>query len=240
MAWVSVIQMGQAVFEPGNVCLDLRADPTGGRTEAVFLCGQHFHHLASARHQRVEFLGGGVGQRAQSGAHGFGKPSQNVRIDTIGLGQLARCFGKVSHLPWVDNNHGQSGRGQSARQRNLDSPGGLQHDQIWSQHSQSVHESGDAGIIARDGPALATGSQSHIESTFGDIDSYENRGRVHVVLLCSPTLRMRARMALATVRADAEMDMTTQLAHGLSRPEGNRSITSGLLDACTNHHRTLG
>ena len=69
---------------------------------------QHFHHLSASGIQGVEFLGVGVGQRANGRTDRLGKMGDDLGVQHVGLGPAASGLGEVAHLAGID--HHRQGR----------------------------------------------------------------------------------------------------------------------------------
>ena len=76
------------------------------------------------------------------------KPGQHLRIDSIRLGQPTGRARKVTHLPWVDDDDGQIGRGQLGHDRTLVASGRFNDNQI--DLLEQPHELGVSGGIVRE------------------------------------------------------------------------------------------
>ena len=158
----------------GEALRHLRA-PIEDRTQAVSLGLEHLEELSPPGEERVERVGLGVGQRADLGADPLGEEGEEVRVEAIGLGELARGFGKVPHLARIDHHDGEAGGGEGGDTDQLIAAGGLEHDELGPQRSQALDQLADAGLIVGDGPALARRSRGHDQFGFRDIDPSPHR-----------------------------------------------------------------
>ena len=111
----------------------------------VFLHGQYADELTAAVvpiAEVTEFL---RFQGPYGGGGDFAEVGDDVRIDLVGLGQIAHGLGKVAHLARVDDDGGQSLGEQGAHGGFLIRTGGLEDDAFGGQGPNPRHEFGDAG-----------------------------------------------------------------------------------------------
>lgn len=73
------------------MALDVRPHRPQRRVEALALGGLHLDQLAPPCHEGRQLLGLLVRQRAGRGMDDLGKVRQDLPIQDIGLGSLARC-----------------------------------------------------------------------------------------------------------------------------------------------------
>ena len=113
----SLVQVGQLRFQPGEVALNLRLHRGQSGIEALPLGGQHLDELPSTGQQGRQFLRLRVGQRTRGRVDHLGEARQDLRIEHVGLGQLAHCPGEVAHLAGIDHRHRQPRRRQRGDER---------------------------------------------------------------------------------------------------------------------------
>ena len=130
---------------------------------------------------------------------------------------------RAKSLTWrgLTTASGREGAGESGGDRDLEAAGGFEHDQRHVERLEALDEVFEAFAVARDGKGLVRRAQMHVETILGHIDTNAARG---ARLVHDPSLRMRARSALATVRAFGQSDASRAvLTRGLIGPEGDRA-----------------
>ena len=150
-----LIQVVQLLLQPGYVSLDARTEGSGGSAQAVFLRHQHGHHLVSAGDQRIEGLGLGVPQGAHGRTNDLGEVSQDLSIQSVGLGQRPGGPGKVSHLAGIDHHNRQRRRCQGSHQGQFQATRGFQQHHGGTQVPHLGDQLPDACIVIGDLPSVA-------------------------------------------------------------------------------------
>ena len=157
-----LIQVVQLLLQPGYVSLDARTEGSGGSAQAVFLRHQHGHHLVSAGDQRIEGLGLGVPQGAHGRTNDLGEVSQDLSIQSVGLGQRPGGPGKVSHLAGIDHHNRQRRRCQGSHQGQFQATRGFQQHHGGTQVPHLGDQLPDACIVIGDLPSVAGGTDGNI------------------------------------------------------------------------------
>ena len=67
-----------------------------------------------------------IGERPDCRSNHLGEVGQNLRIEGIGFGQLARRPRKIPYLPWIHHDDGEAVGGEGAREGHFKPPGGLE------------------------------------------------------------------------------------------------------------------
>ena len=230
-----------------------RAQAGRRRGAAVALGGLHLHQLPASGQQRRHVLAGGIGLGPRLRLHPLPEEGQHLRIQGIGLGQLAGGAGEVAHLQRVDDRHRQPGRLQRRHGRRLIAPRRLQHHQLGRAGScRRADQGGDAGRVV--GKALdralarpATSSQSLATSipihplSGSSLRSFRFRRRPH----SAPPCLIRAwqpRQPFGLWRGDRRTapcspTISTRSKGSRARPSGaTRSIPTGPIRR--RHHTT--
>ena len=122
--------------------------------ESVGFHTDHLDHLTAAGDQFGQCLTVGVGKGARFGTDPFGEQGNNLGVERIGLGQPTHGAGEIADLAWVDHGKRQTGAGQGGSNRDLETPGGLQHDEGRVQGQEIVDELLEAFAIAHHGKGL--------------------------------------------------------------------------------------
>ena len=152
----------------------------------------------------------------------LGEQGDDLGVDSVGLGELAQCAGKVADLARVDHGERQAAAGQRGGDGRLETAGGLDHDQPGVERDEAFNELLEAFAVARDGKGLARRAQMHVKAILGHIDTDAVCHAARFVH--DPSLRMRARSAQSTVRAFGQSDASrAMLTNGLSGPEEPRA-----------------
>ena len=157
-----------------------------------------------------------TGQGAHRRLDALGKQRQHVRVDRIGLGQLARGFGKVAYLARIDHRRteprtGKLGGGQAPKHI-----GGLHdHQHRPGQTRQPLAQLGAARLIVGNAPRLLFGQHMNIQMVLRDIDTYKNTKLTHGFTRSYLAI-IRAR-AQATARIHAKQEAATRLRDGLNQ-----------------------
>ncbi len=125
--------------------------------KALSLGHQHGDQLAPARHQGGEFALLLIEQCTRLVAlcvEQGGKVAQGLRVDAVGLGQLAHAACEVPCLARIDHRHAQARRSLRKRQVLLMAAGGLHQDQPWRQRYQHLAQLGMAGLVVAQAQGL--------------------------------------------------------------------------------------
>ena len=155
-------------------------------------------------------------------ADALGKEGDHFGVDGVGLGELAERAGEVSDLARIDDGERQAGAGESGGDRGLEAASGFQHDQRHVERRKTFDETFQSFAVTRDGKGLVRRAQMHIETILGHINTDADCDAARLVH--DPSLQMRARSALATVRAFGQSDGgRAMLTRGLYDPEGDRA-----------------
>src|SRR5882724_97452 len=190
------IDLPEGAFEPADVD---RNPPLqlGIAHEAATVCfgAEHFDQLATAGHEFAQDLGLRIRQRPGDGPDRFGKPSDDARIEGIRLGERTRRPGEIPDLPWVDHRNWEPSARQRGRHGDLISAGGFENHDRWRAGNQALSECNKAGRVVANAERLASRAEVDIKAILGDVNA-DKQGVFH-----DPSLRMRALMAQATVRA---------------------------------------
>lgn len=161
---------------------------------------------------------------------------QDLRIQTVGLGQLARGPGKVSDLAGVYCHYRQPGSAQSGHHGQFQAPGGLQHHQGGGEGLQPGHQGVNLFLLVRHAPPLALRAHRHIQLALGYINTYIRDLRFHQIP--SSFLALPGRCGLFWPRQlfglFVHRSAATWLSYGLPKPGGNRSTAL----ICSNTHIT--
>jgi len=198
------IYLIQFLLEPGDMSLDSLVYWWSGRIQPVFLSNQHAHHLIPASYQSGKSLSLRVRKGTWSGANRFSKTSQDLGIQSIGLGQLSGGFGKIPYLSGVDNYDRQTGGSQSSDHRKFQPARCFKEHQSRVKVSKLVDQALNTLLGVSNLPLLAGGADSDIQPCLGDVDSDESGFLIHYNLLeyfIALPCTIRAWLAMATVRA---------------------------------------
>jgi len=76
------------------------------RRETIGLSRDHLDELTATGQERIERLRLVVGDRTRLGPHRFGEVGEQRRVQSIGLGQLARGAPEITDLAWIDDSDG--------------------------------------------------------------------------------------------------------------------------------------
>ena len=123
---------------------DLAADRGPGVLQSIALGGHHVQQLTAARHQGLELLQGRIRHRPRRGMYSFRKEREELRIETIGFGELPRRFGEVADLARVRHHHREAGDSQGGDERGFVSTRGFEDDERRRQGTHAVDGGGDA------------------------------------------------------------------------------------------------
>src|SRR3990170_801781 len=203
------IQVGQAPLKPADVFQDVGAHRPGRCPQAVLLGYQHLHQLAPPCQEGTQFLGGSIWEGTEGWPDGLGELGQDLRIDSVGLGQAAGGPGKLPCLTGVDDHHRQPGSGQGSDQGQLNTTCRLQNHQGGVEPDKMGHQFGDALVIVRDVPGKSSGPLGYVQPPLSHIDPDVDTAQVHSLLLSvrfscpGPALQDAGSVAPATVRAPA-------------------------------------
>ena len=83
---------------------NLSADGRRRVLQSIALGGHHVQELPPSRHERIELLQDRIRQRARCGMHPLRKERQELRIQAVGFGELARGLGTVADLARIRHN----------------------------------------------------------------------------------------------------------------------------------------
>jgi len=83
--------------------LDAFGHGLGRRGQAVVLGGEHPEQLPAAGHYGLQSADLSIGMGLWSGTYGLGEARQDPCVDPIGLGELPRGPGEVTHLTRIDH-----------------------------------------------------------------------------------------------------------------------------------------
>jgi hypothetical protein len=142
---------------------------------------------------------------------GPGELGDGAGIEMIGLGQPAFHLGEPSHPQRVEPPDHEPGFLESLTDPPLIAAAGLQGDHGHAQADQPVPQTGQAGLVVGDRPAVADRRHVHVQCLLADIDAGQPYHLGHLPL---PFLRIRAHNR-ATVRADEDDDARATLRFGL-------------------------
>jgi hypothetical protein len=109
------------------VLLEIAPDGRAGDLEAIPLGGEHLDELPAPGEQGVEGLGGFIGERLGRRPDPLREEREHLRVDGVGLSQLAGGASEVPHVPRIDLNDRES----SGRERGYQGgfvPAGRFHD----------------------------------------------------------------------------------------------------------------
>ena len=109
--------------------IQLLAQSACSQPPSIPFGGAHLEQLLATGDQSVQGLGIRSGQRPRFWVDDLSKTSDDLGIQSIGLGQSAGRFGEVTHLARIDHDDGQAGRGQSADQHAFPATSRFTHDQ---------------------------------------------------------------------------------------------------------------
>jgi len=177
------IYLIQFLLEPGDMSLDSLVYWWSGRIQPVFLSNQHAHHLIPASYQSGKSLSLRVRKGTWSGTNRFSKISQDLGIQSIGLGQLSGGFGKIPYLSGVDNYDRQTGGSQSSDHRKFQPARCFKEHQSRVKVSKLVDQALNTLLGVSNLPLLAGGADSDIQPCLGDVDSDESGFLIHYNLL---------------------------------------------------------
>ncbi len=202
-----------------NVLLEAAADRRQSGPQAVALGGEPLDQRPAARQEARHELRIGAGQWPRGGPNALGTEGQDVRVEVVGLGQLAGGAGEVAHLAGIGDDDGQSPSDERGDERGLVAAGGFEDDERGTEPLQLLDEAADAGLVVGDGGRGARGALDPDELGLGDVDADDAGGHKSYLLRERPRPRSGLRdagCALATVRA---LDEATggALAHARSR-----------------------
>jgi hypothetical protein len=222
-------------FQPADVGRDTLSDGFRSAIEPVTLGHDHGAELAASSDQIFELAASWVRQSTDRGANHLGKVGQDIGIDAIGLGQLARGSGKVSDLTGVDDGQSKLCTDQCSGHRSFQIASGLQHNQSRLEATEPLDQGIDSSLVVRECLLHACGAYGDIESGFGHVNTDKDRTIFQSAILLddsfsqrSSTLQMmRVFITQATVRAlsrkgrdDPRLGTVSNDpgANGLSRP----------------------
>ena len=172
---VHVVELGgDRVHDRQDAGLGLRV----GQREALALGHQHGDQLTSTRYQRGEFALLLIEQRTRLmtlRVQQSREATKHLRVDAIGLGQLAHAARKVACLARVDDRHAQARSSQRERQEPLMAARSLQKDQARCQRYQHLAQLGVARLVVAQTQGLLLAAGSHLEAGLGDIDAHVDR-----------------------------------------------------------------
>jgi len=197
------------LFQPADVSRDPSSDGFRGPVEPVILSHDHRAYLAASSDQIFELPAGRVRQSTNLWVNHFGEVGQDIGVDAVGLGQLARGSGEVSHLTGVDDGQRETSTDQRSGYRSFQIAGGFQHDQNRLESTQPLDQRFDSSLVVRELFSHARGTYTDIELCFGHVDSDKDRTRFQAAIppddsysqLSSTLQMMRALITQATVRA---------------------------------------
>jgi hypothetical protein len=155
---------------------------------------------------------------ARLGPDLLGEASDDLGVESIGLGQAPGGSGEVADLPRIDHGERQRRRRDRRRDRHFVPAGCLDHDHGRRQRPQPVDQRCQAFAVARDGESLSRRPDVAIQALARDIDA--DKVRFHL----DPSLQMRARLAAqATVRVRWNGGRGTMLSDDLCGSRHNRA-----------------
>lgn len=128
-------------------------------------------------------------------------------------------MGIGAHLRRIDDEHRQSGCGQSGNRQHLEAAGRFQRNRINTNAFEPLGQFIDAGMVVADGKDLFLRQDRNIQALFRNVDPNNN---LHLI----PSLPNRALLsqaALATVRVQWNGGRRPRLSHGLGVPKVHRS-----------------
>jgi hypothetical protein len=141
--------------------------------QTVFLGRQHLDELPAAGQQCAHVLRLLIGQCARCGVNGLGEMGQNLRVELVGLGELAGGLGKLAHLARIDHGDRQTRHRERGSQRQFQATRGLHDDQRWLQILQLLHQLRDLGLAIAGPHRFAAWAARKIQMVLGDVDADE-------------------------------------------------------------------
>lgn len=111
----------------------------------------------------------------------FGEMSQDLRVEAVRLGQVARALGnlgEVADLARIDYRHRQIGLRQTSHHQPLIPASRFQHDHLWGQRPQLLGQGGERRVAVGHPPrrlARARRTNRHIQPGFGHINPHHAR-----------------------------------------------------------------
>src|ERR1035437_8148984 len=97
--------------------------------------------------------------------------AEDLRIDWIGLSQLAHSTCKVSDLTRIDDSHRQLSFAQPKSQFVLITACCFQHDPLWGKLFQSAGQYLDASLAILFRPRLISGSNGYVKTLLGNVNT---------------------------------------------------------------------
>ena len=213
------------------------------RFPPAFLGGSQVDELTSACDELGEFLLFFMGIGKSSRSNVLPEPGDDLRIESIGLGQNAEASGEVAHLTRIDDSYEMIGVCKFSNNASLIPAGGFHNDQATSHVRQLRTQLLQPRSVVGNRELLSFGKNTNVERVLGDVDADKRCDRtVHGFV---PVLQMRARcnvtsrLALAAVRAHSKRPVTILLCDCLGRPRRDRSATGRPGKACFATLRSL-
>ena len=210
MCWVMSRRTGAAAAKPSRF-----------RSAA-----EHLEQLPAAGQEGIQGLHRRVGQGPGLRPDPLGEEGEDLRIQPVGLGQLARGPGEVPDLARISHHDGQARGGHRRHRRGLEAAGRFQHDQRRGQgrsratsalmptSSLGALQRSPAGRTATSRAALATSMPTK------QAGAVMRASEVRAPSRPGPALH-DAVLSRAPVRARGERRATPLLTHGLEDPRRN-------------------
>ena len=124
-----VIHLSELSAEPLNVLAELLAQwlwrilDRRGHQPMPF-GGQHLLQLSTPPHECRQRPRRGIRQRSYFGLDRLAEVRQNLRVQTVGLGQLPSCTCEIPHLAWIGDDHRQLLGAERRGRAGLEAAGG--------------------------------------------------------------------------------------------------------------------
>ena len=94
----------------------------------------------------------------------LGEDGDDLRVQSVGLGEPPQGAGEVADLARVDHRQRQAGARQRSRHGQFEAAGGFQDDQGDVAAAQIGDQPFEAFAVARDGEGLPRGADMHVEA----------------------------------------------------------------------------
>jgi hypothetical protein len=156
-----------------NVALDLLSDISiDDLAQTVGLGNEHVHELATPSDMGFQGTHGCIWEGTVLWTNPITEERQDVRIDTIGLGQSAQGSRKVANLAWIDDANVEACATQGGGDRRLKAAGRLENDgRVFTKRLKSLDQPLDARMVVDHAKTIFDGKDRNIEMRLGDVDA---------------------------------------------------------------------